>query len=118
MKIRVAELRAKAVKPTIATVIRRKEHATGIMENTDASHRDQLAANRLIGEYERDLGPSTAPVPTGPTFNFSGVPMELLTLLHEMYKSGALQAFMESRPEFKALGDGKSVVEGKRKDAP
>ncbi|KKL03500.1 hypothetical protein LCGC14_2625540 [marine sediment metagenome] len=48
---RVAELRNKAVSPKIATLIELKEHATKVMNDKDASLRDQLAGNKLVGEY-------------------------------------------------------------------
>ena len=61
VKARLAELRGLAVQPAIADVVERKTHATGIMRDSDAKHRDQLAANKLVGEYEKDLG-QPAPV--------------------------------------------------------
>ncbi len=49
---RVAELRNKAVSPKIATLTRRKEHASAIMEDAESSRYEQLAANKLVGDYE------------------------------------------------------------------
>jgi DNA-binding transcriptional regulator YdaS (Cro superfamily) len=53
--VRVAELRAMALAPAIADVIARKEHASAVMWDQEAKHRDQLAANKLLGEYEGDF---------------------------------------------------------------
>jgi len=50
--LRVAELRNAAVIPLIADVVERKEHATKVMRNPSNRVRDQLAANKLLGDYE------------------------------------------------------------------
>jgi len=52
------------------------------------------------------VDPIVAP---GNTLNvtINAMPTELLTLIHQMYVSGALQAFLETRPEYKALVEGK-----------
>jgi hypothetical protein len=43
------------VSPKIATLKRRKEHATEVMDDPKSSRRDQLQANKLIGAYEGDF---------------------------------------------------------------
>ena len=55
IRLRVDELRNAAVTPIIADIIERKEHATNVMRNSKISARDQLAANKLIGDYEQDF---------------------------------------------------------------
>ena len=52
IRLRVDELRNAAVIPLIADVVERKEHATKVMRNPSNRVRDQLAANKLLGDYE------------------------------------------------------------------
>ena len=89
------------------------------MRSPDATIRDQLHANKLIGEYEKDLGPATTPVSHSDTYNnlFIGWPIEDLQAIlaafkdglfqpfAEAYRDGRWQAFLDSRPEFKELLD-------------
>lgn len=49
---RIQELRNSSNTPKIADLVERKEHASSIMRNNSNRVRDQLAANKLIGDYE------------------------------------------------------------------
>ena len=53
--LRIQELRNAAVTPLIADIVERKSHATSVMRNPSVRIRDQLTANKLIGEYEKDF---------------------------------------------------------------
>jgi hypothetical protein len=55
VRLRVDKLRNAAVTPLIADITERKSHASTIMRDNKARHRDQLAANKLIGDYEGDF---------------------------------------------------------------
>ena len=55
VRARVDELRSAAVTPLIADIVERKSHATSVMRNPSVRIRDQLTANKLIGEYEKDF---------------------------------------------------------------
>ena len=55
IRLRVDELRNAAVTPLIADIVERKSHATGVMRDLNVHTRDQLAANKLIGQYEGDF---------------------------------------------------------------
>ena len=48
-------MRNAAVTPLIADIVERKSHATSVMRNPSVRIRDQLTANKLIGEYEKDF---------------------------------------------------------------
>ena len=55
IRLRVDDLRHAAVTPLIADVVERKSHATTVMRDPNVHTRDQLAANKLLGQYERDF---------------------------------------------------------------
>ena len=55
VRLRVDKLRNAAVTPLIADIVERKSHATSIMRNPNVRIRDQLAASKLLGEYEGDF---------------------------------------------------------------
>lgn len=46
--LRIEELRNAAVAPVIADIVERKLHASNVMRDETASHRDQLHANKLV----------------------------------------------------------------------
>ena len=107
------------IKADIADRIERQTDATLIMRAKDVTYGDRLRANRLLGEYEKELGAATTPVaPPNVTLNQLNVvineatPDQTRAMLQAMERYGAdrvmeaLGAFMESQP-FKALGDGK-----------
>jgi len=126
IKSRIAELRAMVkeatIQPAIADLVEREIHATNVMRSADATIRDQLHANKLIGEYEKDLGPATTPVPPGNTYNnvFINWPMESLGELLSYFKDGTMRAFAEANRDgnfqawvdSRALGDGSSTIQG------
>jgi len=43
------------ITPKVADIIERKESATDIMRDKNERTRDRIAANRLVGEYEKDF---------------------------------------------------------------
>ena len=55
VRARVNELRNAAVTPLIADIVERKSHATSVMRDPSVRTRDQLTANKLIGEYEKEF---------------------------------------------------------------
>jgi hypothetical protein len=77
---RIAELRAATASPKIATLKRRKEHATEVMDDGKAGRRDQLAANRLIGDYQKDFVQRTESV----NLNINADLMSIVELLRGM----------------------------------
>ena len=104
---RIAELRAMAreasIKPGIADLVERKQHLTKLLRNQSdepVSHRDQIAANKTLGDYEKDLGPNNNPPPPSP----------LDEKLRDMTYEALAELLVEIERRKKALREGEVVV--------
>src|SRR3990167_9208786 len=104
------------IKADIADRVEREKDATLVMRAGDVSYADRLKANRLLGEYEKELGSATTIVaPQNITLNQLSVvineatPDQTRAMLQAMERFGtdrvmeAFGAFLESQERAECL---------------